>query len=63
MNYNGVEYLDSVKDVSPSRITWIANDGNVIFDNRYAWITNAATKKRNSLKHKVRDCEWRRLNC
>ena len=33
MNYNGVEYLDSVKDVSPSRITWIANDGNVIFDN------------------------------
>lgn len=33
MNYNGVEYLDSVKNVSPSRITWIAYDGHVIFDN------------------------------
>lgn len=33
MNFNGVEYLDSVKDVSPSRITWIDKTGNVIYDN------------------------------
>lgn len=33
MNTNGVEYLNSVKDVSPSRITWISSDGKVIFDN------------------------------
>lgn len=33
MDYNGVEYLDSVKDVSPSRITWISQDGTVLFDN------------------------------
>ncbi|MGN1480912.1 ATP-binding protein [Porcipelethomonas sp.] len=33
MNFNGVEYLDSVKDVSSSRITWIDRNGNVLFDN------------------------------
>lgn len=33
MNTNGIEYLDAVKDVSPSRITWILDDGSVIFDN------------------------------
>ncbi len=33
MNNNGVEYLDAVKDVSPSRITWITRDGDVLFDN------------------------------
>ena len=32
MNNNGVDYLSSVKDVSPSRITWIAADGHVLYD-------------------------------
>jgi len=40
MNSNGVEYLDSVKDVSPSRITWIDHDGNVLFDNSGKEMTN-----------------------
>lgn len=44
MNTNGVEYLSSVKDVSPSRITWISADGNVLFDNSGKEMENHADR-------------------